>query len=119
LFKGLTVAPTTTIDVSGAGYTKASLEAFFDSGAFVANSSAVTLTANSTVAVTMTANSLTLTTALGGTSGGTGLNSYTAEDILVANSTNGFRKLALGTNGLVLQSNGTALIYSSLDGGTF
>jgi hypothetical protein len=119
LFKGLTVAPTTTVDTAGTGYTKASLEAFFDSGAFVANSTAVTLTANSTVAVNMTANSLTLTTALVGTSGGTGLASYTAEDILVANSSNGFRKLALGTGGLVLQSNGTALIYSSLDGGTF
>lgn len=119
LFKGLTVAPTTTIDTGGAGYTKASLEAFFDSGAFVANSTAVTLTANSTVAVTLTANSLTLATALVGTSGGTGLASYTAEDILVANSSNGFRKLALGTDGFVLQSNGTALIYSTLDGGTF
>ena len=67
----------------------------------------------------MTANSLTLTTALVGTSGGTGLTSYTTEDILVANSTNGFRKLTLGTDGYVLQSNGTALIYSTLDGGTF
>ena len=67
----------------------------------------------------MTANSLTLTTALIGTSGGTGLASYTAEDILVANTSIGFRKLALGTDGYVLQSNGTALIYSTLDGGSF
>lgn len=119
LFKGLTVSPTTTVDTNGAGYTQASLEAYFNSGAFVANSSAVTVTANSTVAVTITANSLSLSTPLVGTSGGTGLASYTAEDILVANSTNGFRKLALGTDGYVLQSNGTALIYSTLDGGTF
>lgn len=119
LFKGLTVAPTTTVDVAGAGYTQATLEAYLSSGGLVSNSTAVTLTANSTVAVNMTANSLTLTTALVGTSGGTGLSSYTAEDILVANSSNGFRKLALGTDGYVLQSNGTALIYSTLDGGTF
>lgn len=119
LFKGLQPQPNTTVNVSGTGFTKASLEAFFNSGAFVANSSAVTLTANSTVAVTMTANSLTLTTALIGTSGGTGLASFTAEDIIVANSSNGFRKLALGTDGFVLQSNGTALIYSTLDGGSF
>jgi hypothetical protein len=119
LFKGLEPQPTTTVNVSGTGYTQASLEAYLSSGALVSNSSAVTLTANSTVAVTMTANSLTLTTALIGTSGGTGLASYTAEDILVANSSNGFRKLALGTDGYVLQSNGTALIYSTLDGGTF
>jgi len=119
LFKGLQDAPTTIVDVAGTGYTQASLEAYFNSGAFVANSSAVTVTANSTVAVTITANSLSLSTPLAGGSGGTGLASYTAEDILVANSTNGFRKLALGTDGYVLQSNGTALIYSTLDGGTF
>jgi hypothetical protein len=119
LFKGLEPQPTTTVNVSGTGYTQASLEAYLSSGALVSNSTAVTLTANSTVAVNMTANSLTLTTALVGTSGGTGLASYTAEDILVANSSNGFRKLTLGTDGHVLQSNGTALIYSTLDGGTF
>ena len=119
LFKGLEPQPTTTVNVSGTGYTQASLEAYLSSGALVSNSTAVTLTANSTVAVTMTANSLTLTTALVGTSGGTGLASYTAEDIIVANTSNGFRKLALGTDGHVLQSNGTALIYSTLDGGSF
>lgn len=119
LFKGLQDVPTTTVDTSGTGYTQASLEAYFNSGAFVANSSAVTVTANSTVAVTITANSLSLSNPLVGTSGGTGLASYTAEDILVANSSNGFRKLALGTDGFVLQSNGSALIYSTLDGGTF
>jgi hypothetical protein len=54
-----------------------------------------------------------------GTSGGTGLNTYTNQDILVANATNGFNKLSLGTNGYLLQSNGSALIYSSIDGGTF
>ena len=54
-----------------------------------------------------------------GNSGGTGLNSYTAEDILVANSTNGFRKLGIGSAGYVLQSNGSALVYDTLDGGIF
>lgn len=119
LFTGLEAAPTTTVNTGGAGYTQGTLQTFLKSGALVSNSSAVTLTANSTVAVSMTANSLTLTTALIGTSGGTGLSSYTAEDILVANSSNGFRKLALGSDGFVLQSNGTAIIYSTLDGGTF
>ena len=119
LFKGLQDAPTTTVDVSGTGYTQASLEAYFNSGAFVANSSAVTLTANSTVAVTLTANSLTLTTALVGTSGGTGLASYTAEDLLVANSSNGFRKLGVGTEGYVLQVSSGVVAYGTLDGGTF
>ncbi len=119
LFKGLTVAPTTTIDVSGTGYTQATLEAYLSSGGLVSNSSAVTLTANSTVAVSMTANSLTLSTALVGTSGGTGLASYTAEDILVANSSNGFRKLGVGTEGHILQISSGVVAYGTLDGGTF
>ena len=85
----------------------------------VTNTTAVTVTANSSFAVNIVANTLSLSTALPGTSGGTGLNSYTAEDILVANSSNGFRKLGLGTSGYVLQSNGSALVYDVLDGGSF
>ena len=119
LFVDSQVEPSTTVDTGAAGYTQGTLQAFLNSGALVSNSSAVTLTANATVAVNMTANTLTLSSALIGTSGGTGLASYTAEDILVANSSNGFRTLAIGTSGQVLQSNGTALVYDSLDGGTF
>ena len=120
LFKNYTPEPDTNVINTGhASFRKADLVAYLNSGGLVSNSSAVTLTANSTVAVNMTANSLSLTTALPGTSGGTGLASYTAEDILVANSSNGFRKLSIGTSGYVLQSNGTALVYATLDGGTF
>lgn len=119
VFANTTVEPTTTVDTGGTGYTLGTLEAYLNSGGLVSNSSAVILTANSTVAVNLTANTLTLTTPLVGTSGGTGLSSYTAQDIIVANSTNGFDTLSLGTDGYVLQSNGSALIYSTLDGGTF
>lgn len=119
LYTGLTVEPTTTVDTAGIGYTQAVLQAFLNSGGLVSNSSAVTLTANSTLAVNLTANTLTLTTPLAATSGGTGLNSYTSGDIIVANTGNALSKLSLGADGLILQSNGTALVYESLDGGTF
>jgi hypothetical protein len=119
VFKDLQAAPTATVNTAGTGYTKGTLDTFLSSQGLVSNSTAVTLTANSTVAVNMTANSLTLTTALVGTSGGTGLSSYTTEDILVANSSNGFRKLAVAADGFVLQSNGTAVVYATLDGGSF
>ena len=119
LFKGLQDSPTTTVDVNGTGYTQATLESYLSSGGLVSNSTAVTLTANSTVAVNLTANSLTLTSPLVGTSGGTGLASYTAEDILVANSSNGFRKLAVGSEGYVLQVSSGVVAYGTLDGGTF
>jgi hypothetical protein len=107
------------IDTSDATYRTATLQAYLQSSALSTNSTSVSITANSTVAVSITANSLTLSSPLSGTSGGTGLNSYTAEDILVANSSNGFRKLGLGTSGYILQSNGSALVYDTLDGGTF
>lgn len=119
LFKDSQVEPTTTVDTAGTGYTQGTLLSYLQTDGLVANSTAVTVTANSTFAVNITANSITLDTPLAGTSGGTGLNAYTSQDILVANSTNGFDKLGLGTAGQVLTSNGTALVYSTLDGGTF
>jgi len=119
LFKGLQEAPTTTVNTAGTGYTSGTLQAYLLSGALSTNSTSLTITSNSTVSVSITANTLTLGTPLSGTSGGTGLSSFTAEDILVANSSNGFRKLGIGASGYLLQSNGSALVYDTLDGGTF
>jgi hypothetical protein len=119
VFKNLQEAPTTSVNITGTGYTKGTVDTYLNSGGLVSNSTAVALTANSTLAVTLTANSLTLTTPLVGTSGGTGLNTYTAEDILVANSSNGFRKLSAGTEGYVLQISSGVVSYNTLDGGTF
>jgi hypothetical protein len=89
------------------------------SGGIVSNSTTVALTANSTINVAIVANTLSLSTALPGTSGGTGLASYTAEQILVANSSNGFRALGAGAEGTVLQIASGVVAYQSLDGGTF
>lgn len=124
LFENLEPSPTTTVDTGNATFSFATMQAFIKTGGagltgFIANATNIAITANSTLAVGIVANTLSLSTALPGTSGGTGLSSYTAEDILVANSSNGFRKLALGTSGHVLQSNGSALVYSTLDGGSF
>lgn len=119
LFKGLVESPTNVVNTAGVGYTIATLQAYLSSGALTTNSTAVNITANSTVSVAITANTLTLSTALAGTSGGTGRTTVTNNAILVGNSTNGFNQLTLAADGFVLQSNGTALIYDTLDGGTF
>jgi hypothetical protein len=119
LFNNLTVEPTTTVDTANLSYTTATLQAFLTSGGLVSNSTAVTLTANSTLAVNITANTLSLSTPLPVTSGGIGRASITAGAILVGNGSGATTVLAAGTDGLVLQSNGTSVIYSSLDGGTF
>lgn len=119
IFQNVEETPTTTVNTSAVGYTTGTLEAFLRSGGLVSNSTAVTLTANSTLAVNLTANSITLSTPLAATSGGTGLNTYTSGDILVANTGNTLSKMALGASGYILMSNGTALTYDTLDGGTF
>lgn len=119
LFKGLQVAPVNIVNTTAAGFTIASLQAFMISSGLTTNATHVSITANSTVDVSIVANTLTLATALAGTSGGTGRSTIADNAILVGNSTNGYNQLSLGTDGQVLQSNGTALVYDILDGGTF
>jgi hypothetical protein len=51
--------------------------------------------------------------------GGTGLNSFAIGDIIIASGSTTLSKLNLGTNGYVLQSNGSTLVYGTLDGGSF
>ena len=53
------------------------------------------------------------------TKGGTGLTSCTTGDLLVGTGANTLGKLAVGTAGKILQSNGTTLVYADIDGGTY
>lgn len=119
LFKGLQESPTNVVNTAGAGYTIATLQAYLSSGGLTTNSSTIAITANASVNVAIVANTLTLSTALAGNSGGTGRNTSTNNALLVGNTTNGYNELTLGTAGYVLQSNGSALVYDVLDGGTF
>jgi hypothetical protein len=106
LFTGLEVEPTTTVNTAAVGYGTAILEAYLNSGALVSNSSNMNITANSIINVSISANTYKWS-------------DLSTGGIIVGNSTNGFTNLALGTDGYVLQSNGTTLVYSTLDGGTF
>lgn len=106
LYTGSQEEPTTTVNTAATGYGLATLRTYLTSGGLVANSTAVTITANSTYNVNLTANTIKLST-------------LTAGGILVGNSTNGMTNLAVGTDGYVLQSNGTSVVYGTLDGGTF
>jgi hypothetical protein len=106
LFTGLEIEPTTTVDIAGVGYGTAVLEAYLNSGALVSNNSTLNITANSEIAVSISANTYKWS-------------SLTNGGIIVGNSTNGFTNLSLGTSGQILQSNGTTLVYATLDGGTF
>ena len=119
VFKNYTPEPTTTVNIADPSFVLSTLNTYLKSGALTTNATHVVVTANSTVNVSITANSLTLSSPLAVTSGGTGLASYTSGDILIANTGNVLSKLALGSSGYVLQSNGTAVVYDTLDGGTF
>lgn len=107
------------IIVTDPSFTLANLNAYILSGGLITNATHVAITANSTVNVAIIANTLTLSTALSGTSGGTGRSTSTNNALLVGNTSNGYNELTLGTSGYVLQSNGSALIYDTIDGGTF
>ena len=106
LFTGLETEPTTTIDTSGVGYGMATLKAYLDSGALTSNGDNLNITANSQINVSISANTYKWA-------------SLTSGGIIVGNSTNGFTNLSLGTDGYVLQSNGSTVVYGTLDGGTF
>ena len=121
LFKNLTqeLDGNNVVNINDATFKLSDLNTYLVSGGLISNLTHVAITANSTVNVTITANTLTLATALAGTSGGTGKATMTNNAILVGNSTNGYNELTLGTSGYVLQSNGSALVYDILDGGSF
>ena len=106
LFTGLEVEPTTTVNTAAVGYGTAVLEAYLNSGALVSNNSTLSITANSEIAVSINANTYKWS-------------SLSSGGIIVGNSTNGFTNLSLGTDGFVLQSNGSTVVYGTLDGGTF
>jgi hypothetical protein len=114
----------TTVDTSSNSVT-ATLQAYLApygvGGAFIANSTAISITANSTVSVSLTANSLSLVSPLAATSGGTGQNTYAAGDLLYSGSVNpsSLSKLSIGSNGQVLQINSNLPAWGGLDGGTF
>lgn len=109
-----------TVDTSNASYQIAQLQAYLESGALVSNSSAVTITANSTISVNITANTLTLGTALGSSSGGTGRTSLSNNAVLVGNTAGAVTEVSSSTLGHVLQINASgAPVFAMLDGGTF
>lgn len=116
LFDGKSTSP----DNNGVATTDtlSTLYAYLNSGALTTNSTAVALTANSTVAVSITANSLSLSTALTVPNGGTGKTSFTNNAVVFGYGT-GVLQEATGSNGQVLQITANVPTFGGLDGGSF
>ena len=120
------------VDGTADGYHLSTLMSYLDTGkGFVANSTTVALTANATVNVAITANTLHLSSALPANSGGTGLATYLAGDIVYASGTydgGGQTSTTLTTlsvpiaaaNDQILMIKNNIPAYSdTIDGGTF
>ena len=106
------------VNTADGTYRTATLEAYLTSGGLTTNSTAVAITANSTVNVAIIANTLTLSTALEVASGGTGKSSVTNNAVLFGYGTGALQE-ATGSNGQVLQITGNVPTFGGLDGGTF
>jgi hypothetical protein len=120
------------VDGTAAGYHLSTLMSYLDTGkGFVANSTTVALTANASVNVAISANTLHLSSALPANSGGTGLATYLAGDIVYASGTydgGGQTSTTLTTlsvpiaaaNDQILMIKNNIPAYSdTIDGGTF
>ena len=112
-------APTTTVDTSNNTYAIATLLAGIKSYGLISNGTNLNLTANSTLAVAIVANTLTLSTALGVASGGTGAGTFTTNGILYGNGTGALQVTAAGADGKVLTSVSGTPTWADLDGGSF
>ena len=121
IFDGLQVSPSNTVvNAAAAGYNVATLQAYLTSGGLSTNSTAVSITANASVAVAITANTLSLTTALAATEGGTGHKTYASGDLLYASNTTYLSSLASSTEGQMLQMDASGMpVWGGIDGGTF
>ena len=102
LFKDLQSAPTTTVNVSGTGYTVATLVANLEgslSGGTVSG----------------------LSSAIGVADGGTGAGTFTSKGILYGNGTSALAATGAGTAGQVLLSGGSGGTpsFGNIDGGTY
>ena len=125
---GNTPAPTTTFDTTNTSFSYGILQSWLKctgtvaadgTGLLTVNTAGLQITANSTWPAAFVANTLSLSTPLPGTSGGLGTGTFTAGDLLFGNSTPNIDKLARGSDGFVLQSNSTNILWGALDGGTF
>jgi hypothetical protein len=103
LFKDLQEAPTTTVNVSGTGYTVATLVAHLEDDA-----------------VAITGGSITGITDLLVADGGTGVSTFTSNGIVYGNGAGALQATAAGTDGYFLYSNsGTPDWTNVVDGGTY
>jgi len=120
-FFATNTAPTSTITNQTTMPIRAFLAPFGTTGnpAFIVNSSIIDIVANNSISVNIVANTAVLRTPLSIASGGTGLDTYVAGDIIYAFDSSSLNRLAAGSNGQVLQIVNNLPAYGKIDGGTY
>jgi hypothetical protein len=112
--------PGQTVDNTAGTYTLSTLRSYLTSTGLTTNSSVLAITATGSVNVAIVANTLTLSTALGVASGGSGRATLTNNAILVGNTVGAIGQVSSSTEGHVLQVSSAGIpTFSMLDGGTF
>jgi hypothetical protein len=120
LFANTVAAPTTIVSRTSPSFQVATLVSYVESGGLISNASTISITGNSTVSVGISANTLSLTTALGSASGGTGRTTLTQNAVLVGNGTSAVKQIAASQEMQVLSIvGGIPTFVSSLDAGEY
>ena len=111
--------PGQTVDNTAPTYSLSTLRSYLTTTGLTTNSSTLAITATGSVNVAIVANTLTLSTALGVDSGGSGRATLTNNAILVGNTVGAIGQVSSSTEGHVLQISSGVPTFSMLDGGTF
>lgn len=113
------VEPTATVNTAANSFAYQTLVSYLESGGITTNSTSADITANGTFSVTINANTLSLTTALGVVSGGTGRKTFTNNALILGNGSNALNELLPSTNGTVLQIVGGVPTFAHIDCGYY
>ena len=111
--------PGQTVDNTAGTYTLSTLKSYLNSTGLTTNSSTLAITATGAVNVAIVANTLTLSTALGVASGGSGRTTLTNNAVLIGNTAGAIGQVSSSTEGHVLLISGGTPTFSMLDGGSF
>lgn len=119
LFANTVAAPNTTVSRSSPSFRLSTLVAYMESGGLISSPTTISITGNSTLSVSIAANTLSLTTALGAASGGTGRTTLTQNAVLVGNGTTAVKQIAGQEMQVLSIVGGVPTFVASLDAGEY
>lgn len=114
-----TAKPTTIVNRAHASFSVATLVAYINSGALVANSTNVAIGANSTIGVSILANTVSVSTPIEVASGGSGRGTITTNSVMVGNGSGPVKQITGTTMQVLSVVGGVPTFVSNLDAGEY